>query len=360
MLVVTHAPLTPDHGAAQLALNLGKALRGLGQEVTVWSPHPLSAKRGWSAGLRAMREKLEGFVAAEPRFDIIDAPASLITARIGRQPLIVVRSVQPDLRYLFDELVDGLPLTTIGLLHSLNRAVQNLYQGVLVLQGWKRAGAIVCQGELEYRWMMRFLPMWKAKMRSYVTALSDEDQANLKVVRSERIANSSEKEIRFLWIGRWARHKGNLELLKFARQWFSERPQDRLTIAGCGPITLSSGDRELMASGRIRVVPSYARESLPALLKEHDVGLFTSKVEGWGLALNEMLESGMTVFATPAGGVQDLKPYFATRLRTFPPLIAEVQDTRIGNPDWERYYGDFNWHEIARKYLTSVLSAKRF
>lgn len=357
MLVVTHAPLTPDHGAAQIALNLGKALRELGQEVTVWSPHPLSAKRGWMAGLTAMREKLESFVLVEPQFDVIDAPASLVTEKIGRQPLIVVRSVQPDLLYLFNGIVDG--LTPTGLLHSLHRTVQSLYQGVLVLQGWKRADAIVCLGAFEHLWMMRFLPIWRDKLRSYVTALSSEDQAKLNVVRAERIASSSGQGIRFLWIGRWARHKGNLELLEFARHWFSERPQDCLTIAGCGPITLPAGDRALLESGRIRVVPSYARENLPALLREHDFGLFTSKVEGWGLALNEMLESGMTVFATSAGGVADLKPYFGTCLRKFPPLIADVQDTRIGNPDWGRYYSDFNWHEIARKYLTSVLSAKR-
>lgn len=40
----------------------------------------------------------------------------------------------------------------------------------------------------------------------------------------------------------------------------------------------------------------------------YDAGLFTSEAEGWGLSLNEMLESDMPVFATEVGGVRDLRP----------------------------------------------------
>jgi glycosyltransferase involved in cell wall biosynthesis len=111
---------------------------------------------------------------------------------------------------------------------------------------------------------------------------------------------------------------------------------------------------ELMRSGQLRVIENFQRAELTSILAEHDVGLFTSWVEGWGLCLNEMLESGMPVYATCAGGVVDLKPYFVGALRPFPPPTDADIDTRIPAADWKQYYGAFSWSRVARQYVRII------
>ncbi|MGA1592888.1 MAG: hypothetical protein ACO36N_05975 [Candidatus Nanopelagicales bacterium] len=63
ILIVTHAPLSPEFGAGQMAINLGDALRRQGYEVTLWSPHPLPSVSRWFRNIQQlilMRKKLEG------------------------------------------------------------------------------------------------------------------------------------------------------------------------------------------------------------------------------------------------------------------------------------------------------------
>lgn len=102
------------------------------------------------------------------------------------------------------------------------------------------------------------------------------------------------------------------------------------------------------------VVPSFDRNQLCRLLSTHDVGLFTSRVEGWGLVLNEMLESGMTVFATNSGGVPDLKPFFKEALSPFPPKSNFVLADLAFCSEMERYYNMFSWEAIAEEYMRNV------
>jgi glycosyltransferase involved in cell wall biosynthesis len=142
-------------------------------------------------------------------------------------------------------------------------------------------------------------------------------------------------------------------LIDFISKWSARHPQHRLTIAGCGTGAEKDCPADLLKSGQVRIVPSFKREALYSLLAEHDAGLFTSKVEGWGLSLNEMLESGMEVFATAAGATSDLQPFFNT-LRPFPPplnFMPESPTSEVGIV----YYETFNWAEIARKYVTLIL-----
>jgi hypothetical protein len=94
------------------------------------------------------------------------------------------------------------------------------------------------------------------------------------------------------------------------------------------------------------VLPRYGRETLPALLASHDAGLFTSVAEGWGLSLQEMLESGLPVYATHVGAAVDLAPYFPRSLRPFPPLEPLERIDPGGQPR-DDYDERFTWDAIA-------------
>ena len=76
-------------------------------------------------------------------------------------------------------------------------------------------------------------------------------------------------------------------------------------------------------------------------------------MEGWGLNLNEMLESGLPVYATRAGAVDDLEPYFPSSLRSFPPP-ERIEPAPLEDLEANGYFQRFTWGAIARDYERQV------
>ncbi|MBW4649283.1 MAG: glycosyltransferase family 4 protein [Kastovskya adunca ATA6-11-RM4] len=353
LLIVTHAPLAAEFGAGQVAINLAEALRSQGHDVTLWSPHPLPSQTKWWQSVRQMRSKLDAFIKTQAPFDVIDSPALLITPQVSKSALVVARSVQPDILYLMHSLKDRIEKSVRGIIRLPFSYSYSLFQIILVLQGWKRARYILCLGSLELRWMKRGFPWWRNKLMSYVNALSQAEQEALAKVRIHRKKPSPEG-IRFLWIGRWTSHKGITELLDFIVKWAALCPQDTFTIAGCGTEAENDCPAELLQSGQLKILPSFERNELYSLLANHDCGLFTSRVEGWGLVLNEMLESGMLVFATPIGGVPDLQPFFPENLKVFPPPLGFKLESFTNSIFQDDYYNVFSWESIAQTYAMAI------
>jgi glycosyltransferase involved in cell wall biosynthesis len=396
ILLVSHPPLAAELGASQVALNLARALRGRGHDAVAWSPEPLPEPvrrfRRWRDQARAIEEH----AAREGPWDLIDAPAISITPRLARLGRVIARSVQPELPYFADDLraqarrlAPRLPAI----------ALHHLLAGRAVVEGWNRAALILCQGSLEREWMLRRFPRLEPRLRQYVVAPSAEEQAAFAAVRAGRESAPAGADAgratdpagggedrgtapasrgagratgpagkgedrstppagagagrRFLWIGRWAAHKGIRTLVRFLRERALASPADRFTLAGCGEAARRDIPPALLAAGRVLLVPSFTRVELPGLLAAHDAGLFTSVVEGWGLCLNEMLEAGLTVYATRAGGVPDLAPFWGPRLQPFPPPLGEPERVRV-NPDVDGYLGRFSWPAIARAYEAAL------
>lgn len=353
ILITTHSPLAAEFGAGQVAINLAEALREQGHHVTLWSPHPMpSLTTPWRdiQSIQLVRSMLDAFIEAQEPFDIIDSFTVFITKRVAQSALVVARSVQPEILYIPSKL---------------NYRKKNLFKKIaflpfrylleigyifLLLQGWRRANYILCLGTLELEWMKKSFPWWKGKLIYYVNALSTTDQAELAKIRLHREKYQG-KGIRFLWIGRWTAHKGISKLLDFIVKRVASHPQDTFTIAGCGTDVEKDCPPELIKSGKLKIIPSFKRSQLYFLLANHDVGLFTSNVEGWGLVLNEMLESGMPIFATPTGGVPDLEPLFRDSLKLFPPTLELTVDTITISEFRDEYYQIFSWESIAKSYL---------
>ena len=198
-------------------------------------------------------------------------------------------------------------------------------------------------------------PHLARKLRTYMVAPSPHDRLLLRRIAAAR--DSGRRALRdsnLIWIGRWAAHKGTEELLSFLTHLFRDNLTARVTIAGCGRLTSEVRDVLDLASRRLQVVEGFERSELPGLLAAHDAGLFTSRVEGWGLSIQEMLESGMPVFATHQGAVEDLASWFPSQLSAFPPPLDAVLSGPEPEQSFERYAGKFEWESIARKYVESV------
>jgi len=357
VLIVSHAPLSPELGAAQIALSLAEALRARGHEALAWSPEPLPAAARWWSIWSWQRRRLEEHLAGSPPYDLVDCPAISISARVAASAPVVARSVQPDLRYFGVSFRSRLARLPAGAVRLPFESLLEARLAAAILAGWRRARAILCLGSHEARWMARHLPWTRGKLRRYVAAPSAAEQAALATVRSRRVPLDLAGTTRFLWIGRWVPQKGTAHLLKILAERAAARPEDTFTLAGCGPEAAHRAPSALLASGRLQILPAFPRGELPALLAAHDAGLFTSTVEGWALTLNEMLESGMPVYATEAGGVADLRPFFPRSLRPFPPPIgaATPEATLPDDPAASVYYETFTWDAIARRYEEEIL-----
>jgi len=352
LLIVSHPPLSPEYGAAQAAINLAAALRRRGHEVVAWSPEPLPQARWWNRW-RWQRLCLENYLAVA-RFDAIDLPAVSISRRVAVAAPTIARSVQPELRYFGCAVAAHLRRLPRGALGAAAHTAADLRVCGAILAGLHRARVILCLGTLELEWMRVRLPWTRTKLANYVDALAPEDQAVLAAVRAHRGLPRG-PGLRFLWIGRWVPQKGTRRLIAWIAARAALAPHDTLTVAGCGPDATRDLPRELLANGRIRVIESFGRDELPALLGDHDAGIFTSEVEGWGLSLNEMLESGLPVFATAAGGVPDLAPFFPASLRPFPPPL-ELESHSPEDPALSGYLNRFTWDRIAGAYEREVLA----
>lgn len=356
ILVVSHPRLSPQYGAAQIALNLAGALAARGHDAVAWSPEPFSLKPRWWEIWRHHRQALERFLAESERFDVIDVPAVSVTPRVARAGMVVARSVQPELLYLKVALRWQLRRGSgVSLPRFFLHAAHSAEIASAVLSGWRRARIILCLGKRELVMMRRRFPRWTTKLRQYVVAPPPADQAAFAEVRRHRLPPLADSGMRFLWMGRWASHKGPDRLVAFLRERAVLAPRDTFTLAGCGPAAEKDCPQDLIATARLRIIPFFHRDELPALLAEHDAGLFTSAEEGWGLTLNEMLESGLPVFATPAGGVEDLQPFWGDRLQAFPPPAQPVLPAGP-LPEPTEYLEEFSWPAIARRYEEDVLT----
>lgn len=362
ILIVTHSHLSPEFGAGQVAIHLAEEFRKQGHDVTLWSPHPMPYLPRWWQQVQSsqlMRAKLDEFLDSQEPFDVIDCMAGLITKKVSLSASVIVsRSVQPDILYIISSFLNPKDkgLRKIGLF--LFNILFGLFCIFLSIQGWSRATYILCLGSLELEWMKKWFPWWRNKFFSYLNTISKDEQIELAKIRLNR-TQQEQKAIRFIWIGRWVAHKGIRKLVKFIIQRTISNPQDTFTIAGCGNSPKQDFPSELIQSGKLKIIPSFKRNELYSLLANHDVGLFTSEVEGWGLTLNEMLESGLPVFATQAGGVPDLQPFFET-LMPFPPPEYFIPTLGESPQSLQNYYTLYSWEKIAETYADVLIKKLDF
>lgn len=351
ILIVSHPPLRGELGAAQMAIGLAEGLRELGHEALAWSPADEVGPARGSALHAARAAALENVMRRRGPFDVVDAPAPDLADLRASAPIRVARSVQPVIEYL--EVEARAALRDWPLRPSTWRSlVESWRVRTKTLRGLRVADRVLALGSLERSMLLRRLPELASKLSVYFAAPLPADREVLRAVRAGREERrGGEVSRRFLWIGRWTAHKGTDRLLEWIEGGRLETTGSIVTIAGCGEVR-NRRVRALVRRGVVEVVPAFARSELPELLARHDAGLFTSLVEGWGLGLQEMLESGLPVHAVEAGAVPDLRPWLAPLLLEFPP--PDEESTSRPAIDWPAYEAELSWRRIASRYLVAI------
>ena len=166
---------------------------------------------------------------------------------------------------------------------------------------------------------------------------------------------------RLLWWGSWVERKGIYSLPRAFDLACRRLPNLTLTLGGTGTNaeTILSQFAPHLRS-RIDVLPFVSREGHLAALKNHDVFLFPSLSEGFGLALLEAMAAGLPCITTFTGMAHDLLEHHANCLlapMNGPTALARHIVQLYHRPELRRRLGTharrtaraLTWPELARQ-----------
>jgi glycosyltransferase involved in cell wall biosynthesis len=351
IVIASTSILSRELGGGQVHGSLADGLRARGHDVHVWTPAPLSPGH-WTRGAFRLRAQWHDYVRTMSPVDVVDAPPILASARDGHPARWVCRSTQPDILYCLETARNERRTSPVGAARAALVVGWTAALAATFYVAWTVSDVIMCHTQSECRRVARACPWIRAPMTNWDGALADADRAPLEAVRRARRRKLPGTPTRYLWIGRWVAHKGTRRLLELLAERLAET-RDEFTVAGCGPAGAQALAR-LTHWPRLRIVPSFTRGELPALLASHDAGLFTSESEGWGLVLNEMIEAGMPVYATEAGGVAELRTILPESLPAFPPPIGGELPPPPPEDAYLYYRDRFSWKTVTARYLDAI------
>ncbi len=108
--------------------------------------------------------------------------------------------------------------------------------------------------------------------------------------------------LRLAFVGTWIQRKGREDVVAVARELREQGVAFALSLFGTGTAEAEVLEAfPVLVRERVRVVPRYRHAELPGLLREHEVLLFPSHAEGYGMALIEAMACGLAPLSTPVG-----------------------------------------------------------
>ena len=176
---------------------------------------------------------------------------------------------------------------------------------------------------------------------------------------------------KILWWGSWIERKGISSLPRGFEIAARARPHLTLTIAGAaGAKPQIEGVFAPDVRDRVTVLPFVSPEEHPRVLSEHDVFVFPSLSEGFGLALLEAMATGMPVITTFTGLAYDLLEHGRNAYMipmSGPTALARAMVALCDDVVLRREIGtgagllaqDLTWHQAARGTLDVYALAQK-
>ncbi|HWA85878.1 MAG TPA: glycosyltransferase family 4 protein [Opitutus sp.] len=175
--------------------------------------------------------------------------------------------------------------------------------------------------------------------------------------------SSSNGKLRALFVGSLGQRKGLSYLFRAVR---ALRPDVELTVIGARPLVSSPAlDRELRD---VRWLPTCSHGEVLAEMAAHDVFVFPSLFEGFGLVLLEALAMGLPIIATPHTAAPDLitdgAEGFIVPVRSSEAIVGKLDYLRR-NPELRREMSDlarrraaeFTWEHYGESLAACISSA---
>ena len=156
---------------------------------------------------------------------------------------------------------------------------------------------------------------------------------------------STHTPLRIAQIGTYIIRKGVHYATPALNTILSRYPQVEVSFLGTEcPVEKVYADFDPAVRDRVTVVPTYANETLPSLLKGHHIKLFLTISEGFGVALVEAMACGLAPITTAAPGPMEI-------VRDgHDAVVIPCRDQRAIEQALERLIGDRVYLEQLRRH----------
>jgi glycosyltransferase involved in cell wall biosynthesis len=299
-----HHLLDENLGAAGATLALGRAMIGLGAQVDFYGfddAYPGIDRYGRKHGLQ-FPWRLARYLRGRAReYDAIDGSTGdlwpwLSFGRPGTSAKTVALTRSHGLEHIQDEDLRARARrgeVRLGPKYRLYNGSLKLWE---VAQSIERADGFIASNELDITFARARFGV--AVPRSHLIPLGISDALQS---WSGPLPRSGER-LQLAFVGSWIERKGIRDVIALATSLVTEGIVDSLRILG-GIVseaeTVAMFPAEIRS--RLRVVPRYRNDELPAFLEGADVLLHLSRSEGFSLALLEAMACGLAPVTTPVG-----------------------------------------------------------
>lgn len=312
ILLTTHEDLNPNSGAAGSTLKLGQEYQKLGHQVAYFSYNDLPKSLPGILKYFVFPFWVAGFLWTQNnqrRFDVVDGNtgdtwiwAKWLSKFQAHSPLLVTRS---------------LGLEHIGHLQNIDDAARGdlklswkyrLYRGGIhlweVTQSLVHADLIYLLNSQERKYAVEVLGISSDKIHVVANGIP-----NYLLNLPFELKGEEGRIIRIAQVSSFIQRKGIKYSIQALNKILSKYPNVEMSFLGTG--TALSAD-EISANfvpevrDRISVIPSFSHETLPELLKGHQIKLFPPLSEGFGKALVEAMACGLAPVTTATGGPLDI------------------------------------------------------
>jgi glycosyltransferase involved in cell wall biosynthesis len=363
-----HQRMNPDSGSAGVTWQLARSFRRLGHEVECLSYDDVSARIPATVRVVSfpafVAGRLRRLVARE-RIDVIDASAgdSWIWAALSRR--------RPDASPLLVARTHGLAQVRYAELQRQHRAgdlrlnwrQRLLYPGGLrlweVARSLRQADLTLYLNSVDREHAITRLGASADRARVTPNGVPE----SLIGLPFEDASHVPPDEIRIAQLGRYSLPKGVAYGAAALNRLLARHPGLRVTFLGTGgSADAVLGGFDLAVHDRIEVIPRYTRDELPHLLAGHQIKLFPTLDEGFGMALLEAMACGLAPVATATSGPREFLSDGVDALLV-PPRDSAALETALerlitDRPLLERMRRaahetaqGFSWDSIARRTL---------
>ena len=385
VLMVMNMPWLRELGAAQPQMALADEWRASGVEVEhldFQTAFPLLSRtrhhyvlplQDWFSDRACRFVRREGH-----RFDIVDAQQGNIPlprSALGYSGLLVARSVGMDAPYAeFNQKLRERRPPAQGLARWKNLARAMLMRSVrtgplpMVARSFAAADLINVPIPDEREWVRRHYRLDTPCLVQPFGLTPARRRAMAEAAASDAVRASAPT---VAFVGSWDGRKGSLEWPEIVRRVRAEVPDARFRFLGC----IQSREnvcRDLgvsVATEFIEVVPRFPAEELPVRLADATLGAFPSHLEGFGIAVIEMMAARLPVVAFAAPGPATTLAPFAKDLLTpladagafaarIVALLRDEPSRAALGAACQRVAERYDWPVIARETLAAYLAAR--
>jgi glycosyltransferase involved in cell wall biosynthesis len=364
ILFVTQCVLTRQLGGARVAMEIAAAMRPLGWEAELVGMPDLAAEHRRSHGPRiADCDALRDFMHRRGGdYDVVDFDHAYLPFPRGEfstRTLLVARSVL---------LLEHLTRIKIPMPPAFE--LRNLVRKILTADRLRRnqartidqARRTVLQADLvnvpndDDRECLEQMGVPAEKIVVLPYGVWPETWMNHRVENGR-----AAPEPTMVFVGTFDFRKGCVDLVEIARIVFSQIPGSRLKLLGtAGAFQTKDEVLSFFPRGhrnRVEIVPRFEPEDLPALLRGAAIGIFPSYLEGFGMAVVEMVAAGLPVLAYRVPGPASILPTDCLVAPGRADLLAQKVLALLRDParlqqraeECRKQCAPFNWPEIGRK-----------